>query len=215
MFNDTTSNKNKLYCSKSCLNKLWIMNNKEKSREIQKKSEKKRNLDPKRIEYQKKRKNSEEYKEKMRIYAKNYRETRLDKDKRREYHKTYRPKYYKYKRETDILFKLKDLCRRRLNEYLKQNNYSKKHRTFVIIGCTPKELREHIEKQFKNNMCWENIEIDHIIPLSSATTENEIYKLSHYSNLQPLLILENRSKGAKYNRIDKINFIQNNITTYK
>ena len=39
------------------------------------------------------------------------------------------------------------------------------------------------------NYGWD---LDHIIPLSSATTEEEIIKLNHYTNLQPLCSRVNR-----------------------
>jgi len=39
--------------------------------------------------------------------------------------------------------------------------------------------------------------IDHIIPLSSAKTDEEVFKLCHYKNLQPLWAFENLSKGDK------------------
>jgi hypothetical protein len=40
-------------------------------------------------------------------------------------------------------------------------------------------------------------ELDHICPLSQAKTEEEFFKLWHYSNLQWLTPSQNRSKGAK------------------
>jgi hypothetical protein len=51
-------------------------------------------------------------------------------------------------------------------------------------------------------MTWDNYgvggwEIDHIIPLASAKTEEEVYKLCHYTNLQPLWANENFKKGKK------------------
>lgn len=42
--------------------------------------------------------------------------------------------------------------------------------------------------------CWQ---IDHKIPISSAKTEEEIIKLSHYTNLQPMWWEENNKKSNK------------------
>ena len=49
-------------------------------------------------------------------------------------------------------------------------------------------------------MSWENQgkwHIDHIIPLSSATNKDELYKLCHFTNLQPMWAIDNIRKGAK------------------
>ena len=40
-------------------------------------------------------------------------------------------------------------------------------------------------------------QIDHIIPLSSAITKEEIYKLCYYTNLQPLWKIDNIKKSNK------------------
>jgi len=58
----------------------------------------------------------------------------------------------------------------------------------------------YIEKQFTKGMSWKNHgewHIDHIIPLSSAKTEKELYELCHYTNLQPLWKTDNLSKNNK------------------
>lgn len=51
-------------------------------------------------------------------------------------------------------------------------------------------------------MSWNNYgiywHIDHIIPLASAKNIEELYKLNHYTNLQPLEAKENMRKGSRY-----------------
>jgi hypothetical protein len=49
-------------------------------------------------------------------------------------------------------------------------------------------------------MTWENRgewHVDHIIPFASAKTEEDIVRLAHYTNLQPLWAKENLEKGDK------------------
>ena len=60
--------------------------------------------------------------------------------------------------------------------------------------------KAHIEKQFTKGMSWSNQgkwHIDHIIPLASAKNEDELMKLCHYRNLQPLWAEDNLKKSAK------------------
>jgi hypothetical protein len=112
---------------------------------------------------------------------------------------------YNYERnQNDMIVNLIRRCRSRLFQFLKTKNMSKKNKTFEIIGCFPKELKEHLEKQFSNGMTWENRNewhIDHIIPLSSANSEEEVYKLCHYTNLQPLWKEDNLKKSNKLIKI--------------
>lgn len=99
-----------------------------------------------------------------------------------------------------IRIKLGTLLRRRLLCALKRKKWNKDCKFTKIIGCSLDKLKHHLEKQFKPRMTWENHSlkgwhIDHIIPLNTAKTKKQLYKLSHYSNLQPLWAKENLSKG--------------------
>ena len=103
----------------------------------------------------------------------------------------------KNRRKSDPIFKLKTYIGNRLRDYLKGKKYTKKSKIFDIVGCSPDELKEHIQSKFIEGMCWENHgewHIDHVVPLASAKTEDEIYKLNHYSNLQPLWKIDNLKK---------------------
>jgi hypothetical protein len=99
------------------------------------------------------------------------------------------------RKKSDPIFKLTTLYRSKINKILG----SKREKSFDLIGCTPQELKTHIENKFTEGMCWENHgtfgwHIDHIIPLSSANNDEELKKLCHYTNLQPLWWEDNLKK---------------------
>lgn len=100
----------------------------------------------------------------------------------------------------DPLHKLKCTVRGRLSSFLRSRGLKKKYKMSEYLGCTPQELKLHLQKQFKEGMTWDNHgewHIDHIVPLSSTNVEEELYKLCHYTNLQPLWASENISKGNR------------------
>ena len=106
----------------------------------------------------------------------------------------------KNKYKNDELYRLKVNLRRRISHYLKSKNIIKTNTTFDIIGCSPEFLKQYLEEKFTKGMSWGligQIHIDHIIPLSFAKTEEELYKLCHYTNLQPLWAEDNLKKSNK------------------
>ena len=73
-----------------------------------------------------------------------------------------------------------------------------------ILGCSLVFFARHMERQFCEGMSWDRlseIHIDHIIPLATAKTEEDVIRLNHYTNLRPLWAEDNLRKGA---RIDYI-----------
>jgi len=73
-----------------------------------------------------------------------------------------------------------------------------------FLGYTMKELREHLERQFKRGMDWQKfidgkIHIDHIVPLSSfdLSDPDELRTAWAMTNLRPLWAEQNLRKSAK------------------
>lgn len=117
---------------------------------------------------------------------------------------------YKLKMKIDPLFKLKKQIQLLIRDSFKNKDIKKNNRTIEILGCTFEEFKIHLESKFESWMTWDNKglyngelnygwDIDHIIPSSSATSEEELIKLNHYSNLQPLCSKVNRD--IKRNKI--------------
>lgn len=109
----------------------------------------------------------------------------------------------KRKRQENILFKLKDNIACLIRISLKKNGFTKNSRAAQILGCSFEEFKKYIEQQFESWMTWENYgkyngefnfgwNYDHIIPISQAKTEEEVIKLNHYTNFQPLCSKINR-----------------------
>lgn len=115
--------------------------------------------------------------------------------------------YQKKKRDEDSLYKLNSNIRNLIVGSFKRakNQFHKDAKTESILGCTIQELIEHLKSLFTEGMTLENHgkceecwQIDHNVPISSAKTEEEIIKLNHYTNLQPLWRGDNLKKGSKY-----------------
>lgn len=87
-----------------------------------------------------------------------------------------------------------------VNRAVKQNRTYKS--SIEYLGCTIKEYKEYIEKQFKDDMNWDNYgkwHIDHIVPLKyNNPSLEEIKERLHYTNTQPLWALENIIKGNRF-----------------
>ena len=181
--------------------KKYNIQNKEKKREKRKKyllENKEKLKEKKKIYYIN---NKEKVKEKSKIHYQNNKEEKIKYTKEyRENNKEQRNKYLKNKRDKNPLFKLRCNIRNRILKSIKNNSYSKKSRTFEILGCSYEDFKQHLERQFTKGMTWQNQgewHLDHIYPVSLAKDEQELIKLNHYTNFQPMWALENTIKGNK------------------
>ena len=114
--------------------------------------------------------------------------------------KEWRKNNTKINKEKNPLFKLQCNLRSLISKSISRQGYKKNTKSQKIIGCDFIELKTYLEKQFTEGMNWDNYgrwHIDHIYPSSLAKTEEEIIKLNHYTNFQPLWAEDNIRKGNK------------------
>ena len=181
--------------------KEYYENNKEKYKEKHK--EYYENNKEKYKEYCKeyKEKYKEKYKEYFKEYFKEYYEN--NKEKYKEYYENNKEKlneYQKNKKQTNPLFKLRCNISNLIYISIKKQGYTKQSKTYKILGCTYEEFKIHLENQFTDGMTWENQgewHLDHIYPVSLAKDEEELIKLNHYTNFQPLWAEDNLKKSNK------------------
>lgn len=107
-------------------------------------------------------------------------------------------KLYKRIRRKDVLVRLVDNIRSRLNKAIKANY--KAGSAVSNLGCSIEFLKTYLELKFTPGMTWSNYgkwHIDHIRPLSSfdLTDPKDIKIACHYTNLQPLWAKENIRKS--------------------
>jgi hypothetical protein len=133
---------------------------------------------------------------------KNKEKDKNDQAKWRLENKEWRRNYEKNRYKTDINFRLTKLCRGRIRKIIKGENKSVS--TMKLIGCTPDELRQHLESKFEPWMNWENQglggwDVEHIIPMSKFNLICPVqqHACCHYSNLQPMEHIANIKKGNK------------------
>jgi len=162
--------------------------------------------------------------EKRIAYAKKYREEHLERirDNQREYRKEnadkirtaralyvktspvakkQRVEYRKRRLQRDPVFALKERMRKTMADSFLRRGYTKNSSTQKIIGCDWQTFANYLFKTWENRYgtvyAGEDYHIDHVIPLATAKTEEEVIKLCHYTNLQLLKPKDNLRKGSK------------------
>ncbi len=179
--------------------KKWYSENTNYSKEWREKNKEKIN--------ERRRKNNKINKENLKEQGRLYREKNKDKinETRRLYREKNKDKINSYNRERfekNLHLKLIRNYRTRIKNYMKFNKISLGTGSLELVGLTSEDLKSYLESKFLEGMSWDNYglygwHMDHIIPLSSAKNEEELKKLCHYTNLQPLWAFDNLSKCNK------------------
>jgi hypothetical protein len=194
--------------------KIYYHNNKERDKEKRKKYENDHKKEHKERGRVWALNNPNKVKEKRKKYYEKHREEINERKRkfRKENYEEYRShtnEYIKNKRRIDTLFRLKGNLHASITGLLKIRGHRKKSKTLEVLGCNYETVKQYLESQFEPWMNWENYgkyngefnygwDIDHIIPQSSGNTEEELIKLNHYTNLQPLCSKVNRDIKRGY-----------------
>lgn len=197
----------------SCIEyaKIRRENNPEESKNINSRSYYK-NIEKRKKSSKIYRSNNKEY---LKEVNKKWREDNKDylKIKKKEYRQNNRHidrAWLKKKKDEDPLFKLSLQIRVSFNNIFKKildGKVTKNKTSLEILCCSFEEFFDHIESQFlswmsfsNHGLCEEDLfdcswHFDHIIPISYAKTEEEVYLLNHWSNFQPMCGKRNLSKN--------------------
>jgi len=139
-------------------------------------------------------------KKNLKEYQKKWREENRDKLR-----KTKRD-YEKNRKDSDPLYKLIANFRTAIWTVLKESNVDKYGHYFDVLQYSPEELINHLEKQFKDDMTWDNYgiwHVDHKSPITSFDIQEmgdeEFMKCWSLDNLQPMWGEENIRKSNKIN----------------
>lgn len=185
-YNVFLKNKTKIY------NKKYKANHKDKQKEYKENYKKKHNLESiNDKEYMKKYR--EEHKEYFKEYSKKYAQKKKEE----------RKKIKKLKEESDNkINEIKQRTRCLINKCFVRKGYRKNTKTEKLLGCDFNTFYQHLIQTFEKTYGYqwdgiEKVDIDHIIPLATAKSEEEVINLCHYTNLQLLKRIDNRKKSAK------------------
>jgi hypothetical protein len=109
-------------------------------------------------------------------------------------------RWAKEKLKEDEMFALKKRLRSLMSNAFRSVAIAKSAETEAILGCSFEAFKAHIESQFLSGMTWANREqwhLDHIVPLATAVTAEDVVRLNHFTNYRPLWAADNIAKGAK------------------
>jgi hypothetical protein len=141
---------------------------------------------------------SEKNRDHLNNYHKEWREKNINK------HRENKRNYEKNRKSNDPLYKLISNFRTAIYQVLKENNIKKNGHYFEILKYTPEQLINHLEKQFSDEMTWDNYgdwHVDHKHPISlyniKEIGDNEFMKCWSLDNLQPMWGVDNIKKSNK------------------
>lgn len=124
------------------------------------------------------------------------------------------------KYRTNLNFRLALSLRNQLRTALRSSgNISRHRRTIQLLGCSIDSFKIYLESKFQVGMTWQTYgvngwELDHIIPVSIFDLSKPEHQRAcfHFSNIQPMWLSNNRSKQDKVpENFDLDRFVKSSI----
>ena len=114
----------------------------------------------------------------------------------------YKKRYVRNRIKTDVKYRLIVYTSNRI--YKSLTGMMKQSSSRDILGIDIASYKKWLEFQFRPEMNWSNIEIDHVKPfcMFDVTKDDEIREAFNRKNTQPLLTHDHQQKGIKFNFLD-------------
>ena len=114
-------------------------------------------------------------------------------------------------KECNFSLYLISLQRNTMNRIIKHSNALKSKHTIEYLGCDIEYFIKFITSKMTLDMSWDNIQLDHIKPISifNLDIHTDFLDCCHYSNYQPLVSVDNLKKSNKWNDIDETFWLEN------
>ena len=116
-------------------------------------------------------------------------------------YKKWQAAFKKKRYHSDPVYRLKNIRRKQLLQFIKSVGGTKTGRTEELLGYTAEELKIHLESLFKEGMTWDNHgewHIDHRIPQSYFTSIDQMKECFALDNLKPEWAEWNMSKSNRF-----------------
>ncbi len=113
----------------------------------------------------------------------------------KEERKVYNKQYHVNRKVKDPLFKLSGNLRTLLGLSIKNGGYTKSSKTEILLGANYDTVMAHFQDSWSKRYSTPlpiKYEIHHVIENNTATTEKELLKLQHYTNLIPVSYEEHK-----------------------
>jgi len=129
--------------------------------------------------------------------------TKKELERNKRYYEKNKPeiiKKLKNKKRMDEMLRVSSNLRSRICQFVKSKKIHKDNKTLEMLGIDLQGFKKYLEEKFTDGMNWDNYgkwHIDHIIPLYYAKSSEDLGRLCHYTNLQPMWGKDNSSKRNK------------------